>query len=148
MRLKTKAGTQVKKYLWNLWSAYMDSRKISIVKQKTLSSMIRLQAIKSKPEIKSKHQSNYLNGKGDMADFSLPHIFTSWHNMLVCSKFLDCGCWPHIFPQSQRMQSGSCEVLKIYCALPYSLHTLCLQGQVTSIHLLKLSQIIQIYYHQ
>lgn len=55
----------------------MDSRKTSVVKQKTLSTVIKLEAIKSKPEIKRKHQFNYLNGKGDMANFSLPRIFTS-----------------------------------------------------------------------
>lgn len=56
----------------------MDSKKkSSVVKQKTLSSMIKLEAVTSKPEIKREHPFNYLNGRGGMTNFSLPHIFTS-----------------------------------------------------------------------
>lgn len=74
---ETKTGIEVKKKISKISDSDMDSRKTSVVKQKTLSTVIKLEAIKSKPEIKRKHQFNYLNGKGDMANFSLPRIFTS-----------------------------------------------------------------------
>lgn len=101
----------------------MNSQKTVVkTKEKTLRSVIKLEVIKTKPEIKSEHQIvvNHRNRKGDVAGSSstngtekrsqqILHYLESLNHDVICSfvpSFWTVGAEPPPFPHVRECNQG------------------------------------------